>query len=177
MRNASLIAVLAAAFLTAGLTGCQKSGDDAAEKPATAETSEKKAAQTAKAPAAAEDAPAKAAAPVEQTYRVKITPGDASAGNVATSVVEVTPAAGYKMNLDFPSRLALQPLTGAKADKTEFGKDDCQLTEQALRFEVPFTPEAAGKLAVSAMADFSVCNESACKLIRDEKLAWEVAVR
>ncbi len=157
-----------------GLTvGCDKP----AEK--TPATSEAAPVAAEKAPtAAAEKAPTPAPAPAAaQTYKIKITPGDAEAGKQATSVIEVTPMPGYKMNKDFPSKLAVAPADGVTLAKTAFENDDAQLTEEALRFEVPFTAAAAGKLDLAGSADFSVCNENACKLIRDEKLAWQIAVR
>jgi hypothetical protein len=66
---------------------------------------------------------------------------------------------------------------GVDTPKTEYSKSDAEVTEEVLRFKVAFTAIKAGKVNLNGSADFSVCNESACKLIRDEKLAWEVAVR
>lgn len=151
--------------------GCNKPAEDAA--PETETTS--KAAEAAPAPAEAK--PADTPAPAAKNYVVKITPGDAQAGQPAKSVIEVTPTAGYKMNLDFPSRLALDTPTGATLGKTELGQGDVEITEAALRFTVDYTPDEAGKLDLAGAADFSVCNENACKLVRDEKVAWQVAVK
>ena len=108
---------------------------------------------------------------------MRIVPGDATAGRSSTSVVEVTPSTGYKINLQFPSRLKLEPTAGVKPAKEQLGKDDAEVTEEVLRFNVAFTPASAGKLKMGGTADFSVCNDSTCKLIRDEKLAWEVDVK
>lgn len=152
--------------------GCNKPAEDAAP-----ETETKAAAAEA---AAAEAKPAEAApapAPAAKNYVVKITPGEAQAGQPAKSVIEVTPTTGYKMNLDFPSRLALDTPAGATLGKTELGQEDVEITEAALRFTVDYTPEEAGKLDLAGAADFSVCNENACKLVRDEKVAWQVAVQ
>lgn len=113
----------------------------------------------------------------DQTYTVRILPGEAKAGQAATSVVEVTPNPGYKMNLEFPARLKLQVPPGVTAAKSELKRDDADLTEKALRFNVAFTPAEAGKVSLTGSADFSVCNDTTCKLIRDEKLAWEVSVQ
>ncbi len=112
-----------------------------------------------------------------ESYMVRIVPGDAKAGQSGTSVVEVTPSPGYKINLEFPSRLRLEPTAGVKPAKEQFGKEDAEVTEKVLRFNVAFTPASAGKLKMAGTADFSVCNDSTCKLIRDEKLAWEVDVK
>lgn len=173
MSRSNPILSVACALLVGGLAlaGCEKPAEKAPPEAKTAEA----APSTATPPPAAKKGAAPA--PVAQTYKIRITPGEAAAGQPATSVIEVTPMAGYKMNKDFPSRLALDPAEGATLTKTAFEKGDAELSEEMLRFEIPFTPAAAGKLDLSGMADFSVCNEKACKLIRDEKVAWQVAVR
>lgn len=124
-----------------------------------------------------EKAATNAAPSSDQNYTVRIVPGEAKAGQPATSVVEVLPGAGYKINLEFPVRMTLSPLKGAKAAKRELSKADAEISEKALRFNVVFTADAAGTLSLDGAADFSVCNPSTCKLIRDEKLSWEVAVK
>lgn len=173
MRHIALSHALFATACAALAWGCQKPVEEPPAGPAPA--AEAPAAAPAEAPAAAKAA--KAMPEAAQTYTIRITPGDAEAGKAATSIVEVTPAPGYKMNKDFPTRLKVEPVEGVTLARSEFEKEDIELSEEALRFEIPFTPAAAGKLDLSAAADFSVCNENACKLIRDEKLAWQVAVR
>ena len=116
-------------------------------------------------------------APTAQSYTVRIVAGDAKAGQAGKSVVEVTPAAGFHMNLEFPVRLRVTPPTGLTLGKADLSKEDAELTEAALRFSVPFTATAAGKVSLEALGDFSVCNDTTCKLIRDEKLAWDVDVK
>lgn len=126
--------------------------------------------------AAASAAPA-SAAPAAAEYSVRIVPGDAKAGEAGTSIVEVTPAAGFKMNLEFPSRAKNLACAGGTVAQAEVTPGEGDVTEQVLRFKVPFTAAAAGTLEINGLADFSVCNERACKLIRDEKLAWAVEVK
>ncbi|MFN3197974.1 MAG: hypothetical protein ACE366_06085 [Bradymonadia bacterium] len=180
-RTSTLTGALTQAALLGTLTltafGCQESakakGPDqtppkAADAPASPDAV-KAEAKPAEAPAAEQ-----AEAPI---YAVKIRPGDAKAGQAGTSVIEVTPAKGYKVNLEFPSRLKLSPVQGIAHTKAELGKDDAEVTEKVLRFNVGFTPSAAGKYALEGVADFSVCNDRTCRLIRGEKLTWEVAVQ
>ncbi len=133
-------------------------------------------AQAPAAPAVPAAAPAKAPEP-EKTYKVRIVPGEAKAGVETKSIIEVTPLPGYKMNKEFPSKLRMGKAEGVSTPKTEYGRADAEVTEKILRFKVAFTAAEAGKVNLNGSADFSVCNENACKLIRDEKLAWEVAVR
>ena len=128
-------------------------------------------------PAAPTSAALATQAATAQSYTVRIVAGDAKAGQAGKSVVEVTPAAGFHMNLEFPVRLRVTPPTGLTLGKADLSKEDAELTEAALRFSVPFTATAAGKVSLEALGDFSVCNDTTCKLIRDEKLAWDVDVK
>ncbi|MCA9559149.1 MAG: hypothetical protein KC583_11385 [Myxococcales bacterium] len=152
-------------FSLVALLACQK-------QPA-ADQGAPEGAKKAAAPAAPKAAPSAA----NDAYTVRIVPGEAKAGAPAQSVIEVTPGPGYKVNLEFPVKLTFTPPEGVAAEKKSFGKGDAEITEKALRFNVPFTPAAVGTVSLSGTADFSVCNDNTCKLIRDEKLAWEVAVK
>ena len=118
-----------------------------------------------------------AAPAAAQPYTVRIVPGDASAGKGATSVIEVSPAAGYHMNKEFPARLRVTPPTGVTVAKPDLSKEDAELNETMLRFSVAFNAAAAGKVTLAGLGDFSVCNDTTCKLIRDEKLSWDVDVK
>lgn len=132
----------------------------------------------AKSAAAAQAAPASKAATAEPQYTVRIIPGDATAGAEAKSVVEVTPKPGYKMNKDFPAQMKqIKGPDGVTLAKDTLSVGDAELSEKMLRFTVPFTAAKAGQVDLAGLCDFSVCNERACKLIRDEKVAWQVAVK
>jgi hypothetical protein len=125
-------------------------------------------------------APAPAPKPVEaapQPYMVRIVPGSGAAGQAVNSVIEVSPAAGFHINQEFPVKLKLLKTDGVDMAKKELGKEDAEINEKALRFTVRFTPKAPGKVALTGTADFSVCNDTTCKLIRDEQLSWEVDVK
>lgn len=159
----------AAAFTLATTLACQ--GAPEAAKPAAAATP----AVATPAPSAA---PTVAASPsAAAPYTVHIAPGAAVAGQPATSVIEVRPAAGFHMNLEFPARLRVSPPAGVTVTKPDLTKDDAELTEAHLRFSVAFNAAAAGKATLAGLGDFSVCNDTTCKLIRDEKLSWDVDVK
>ena len=117
-------------------------------------------------------------ATVDAQYTVRIIPGAAAAGAAATSVVEVKPTPGYKMNTEFPVQIkGLSAPDGVTLPKQTLASADAELSEKVLRFTVPFTAAKAGQIDLAGLADFSVCNERACKLIRDEKVAWQVTVK
>ncbi len=123
------------------------------------------------------EAVARPAAAGASAYTVRIVPGEATAGQPATSVIEVSPAPGFKINQEFPAKLKLSKTEGVAPVKTELGLDDAEISDKSLRFSVRFTPANAGKVALAGAADFSVCNDTTCKLIRDEQLSWEVQVK
>jgi hypothetical protein len=173
------IALFAAALLT---TACQKpepapTTPAAEQKPApaaqpvakapTSETAQAVTAGVAKGDKKGE------AAPKSINHVVRVIPGDAKVGQEATSIIEITPNAGYKMNIEFPVRVSLTKKDGIKA-KPNYGLPDAELTEKVLRFKVPYTAEKAGTIEVEGLADFSVCNPQACKLVRGEQIAWSI---
>lgn len=122
-------------------------------------------------------AASQAAAPASQPYTVRIVPGEATAGKPATSVIEVRPAEGFHVNLEFPARLRVTPPAGVTVARPDLSKADAELTADVLRFSVGFSAATAGKVTLAGLGDFSVCNDSTCKLIRDEKLSWDVQVK
>ena len=149
---------------------CQGAPEAAKPGPATA--------SPAASGAASQATPAnKPTTPAPQPYTVRIVPGDASAGKAATSVIEVRPAQGFHMNQEFPTRLRVTPPVGVTVARPELTKSDAEVTDELLRFSVGFNAAAAGKVTLAGLGDFSVCNDSTCKLIRDEKLSWDVDVK
>ena len=113
----------------------------------------------------------------ESPFKIQYTQTAASKGEASKTAVTVIPLDGYKMNKDFPNSLTLNPAAEAKITKTKFSPADAQLTEQALTFGIDFTPASSGPTQFSGTANFSVCNESTCKLFRGEKLAWTVPTK
>jgi hypothetical protein len=159
-----------AACVFATSFACQ--GTPEARKP------EAPATQPAAASAKPSIAPASAAAvPQAAPYTIHIAAGNAAAGKPATSVIEVRPATGFHMNLEFPARLRVSPAAGVTVTKADLAKEDAELTNELLRFSVAFSAAAAGKVTLAGLGDFSVCNDTTCKLIRDEKLSWDVDVK
>ena len=116
-------------------------------------------------------------APAAAEYTVRVLPAEAKAGEDAKSIIEVTAAPGFHMNAEFPSRVKDLSCTGGTLAKAELGPEDAEVTQEALRFSVPFKADAAGKVDLAGAASFSVCNDRTCKLIRDEKVAWAVEVK
>ncbi|MSP73730.1 MAG: hypothetical protein EXR76_16475 [Myxococcales bacterium] len=162
MRQTAVFVLLS----SAAALGCQSTSK--ASEP----TARPAAAPAVTAPVSAASVPAPAA-----PYTVRIVPGDAAVAKPATSLIEVTPGPGFHMNKDFPTRLRLTAAPGVTLGKNELLKEDAELSDEQLRFSVAFTATTAGQTTLSALGDFSICNDTTCKLIRDEKLAWDVDVK
>mgnify|MGYP001270516155 CR=1 FL=1 len=148
------------------------SSDKAGKAVKTTET-----AQPATAAKTAEVAKAKKKTFAELPFKIQYTQTAASKGEASKTAVTVIPLDGYKMNKDFPNSLNLNPATDAQLAKTKYSPADARLTDQALTFGIDFTPAAVGSTQFSGTANFSVCNESTCKLFRGEKLAWTVPTK
>src|SRR5436190_24207312 len=80
-------------------------------------------------------------------FTINVPATTAKAGTPATARVEVKPAAGWHINLEFPTTLTLKPVAGVELAKPKLGKKDAGVVvgEQEARFDVPFTPREAGK--------------------------------
>ncbi|MEE2789179.1 MAG: hypothetical protein VX589_17720 [Myxococcota bacterium] len=113
-----------------------------------------------------------AARPFKITY-VK-TP--ASVGKASKTTIELTPLAGYKMNTDFPTMMKIAANVGATAPTETISPAKEAITEAKISLAVDITPSKTGALPIQGTADFSVCNESTCKLFRKEQIAWQLDV-
>lgn len=166
--------VFAAALLSLSAVACKAPAETPTAAPATGASATSPASETSKA-VALPNAPESAAEPA--SFVVRVLPAEAKAGTETTAVVEVMPNPGFKMNVDFPARLRITEPGDANPAKAELTKDDAELSEKALKFKVAYTANKAGKATLAGLADFSVCNETACRLIRGEKVAWSVDVQ
>lgn len=110
----------------------------------------------------------------DSNFTLTVKPESSKVNTASSAVIEVLPQTGYKMNLDFPARLKITEPGVIQVDKAELSQEDAQLTEEGLRFTVHYTAPTAGEAHISGLADFSVCNDNACKLVRGEEVQWKV---
>ncbi len=110
-------------------------------------------------------------------YSLEFKPGTLKKGEPGNALLKVTPGAGFKMNKEFPVKLKLKPGTDWKVAKEELKVADVKLNESALEFPLSLTPNVSGRVKLEALADFSVCNDQSCKLIRGLELSWGLQVQ
>ena len=133
------------------------------------------AAPAAQPPKPAEPAPAAqpAAPPSERvddpTFELAAKPaGPYAPGKLASFAVSLKPRGEYHINQDFPMSVTLEPSAGLEFPKPRLGKPEAaEFGEKLARFDVPFTPKAAGAHKVEAKVKFAVCTPENC--VPDER--------
>ncbi len=100
----------------------------------------------------------------DPTYELRATAGGPyTAGEAGTFQIQLTPRGDYHVNQDFPIEIALSGPDGMTLPTASLGNSDAaELTEERARFDVGFTPAAAGEQTVTAEVDFAVCTPQAC---------------
>lgn len=151
MRSASIGIIL---LLASSLLGCSTTSS-------TASTEE------ADGTAAAPEAPA------GEPYRMEVkAPATSKVGVEATTEVVVTPGAGYKINVDYPAKLVLQPAPeGTKLAAQTVTKEQMQVDKTRLFVPVRFTADAPGEKRFEGELRFSVCTPQFCKM-PSERVSW-----
>jgi hypothetical protein len=87
----------------------------------------------------------------------------ASAGTESVARLVVHPGPGYKMNLEFPTKLTLEPPAGVTLAKTVLEPADAEsFSEKGLAFAVKMSATSAGDYTIPATLKFAVCTEATC---------------
>jgi hypothetical protein len=109
-------------------------------------------------------------------YHVKATPDEVKAGEEARVVVELSPGSGYKWNDEYPTKFSLTAPEGLTLGKEAFSakKKEVEISTRAASISVPVTFKEAGSLAIKFKGSFSVCNETSCKIMRNEEFSVKV---
>ena len=105
----------------------------------------------------------------EALHEVKATPGQAVAGGKGQVSVTLAAKNGWKLNAEAPMSLKLTPGAGVTVDKPKLGRKDLASNDgHAARFDVPFAASEAGQKSIDAEAAYVICQESACKQIKEK---------
>jgi hypothetical protein len=112
-------------------------------------------------------------------YSVQISPAEVPASTEASVVVAIVPASGWKWNAEYPAKFKLSSADGVKLGKSEFStrSGDVQADKDATRLSVPGVVAGAGAHSIDVTGSFSVCNETSCKIMRDEKFTLALTGR
>ncbi len=148
-------------LLAAALLGC---GEDA-PSPSTGTGSAPTPTTTAVTPPLPPPAPPPPAGPSATTSTYALVSSGAPsyrAGEVGQFAIELTGREGWHVNMEYPTSVQLEgeglTFPNARLEREQAA----QYAEERVRFDVPFTPAAAGERTVTARVQFAMCNPSNC---------------
>ncbi|NVB42262.1 hypothetical protein G6O69_30845 [Pseudenhygromyxa sp. WMMC2535] len=117
------------------------------------------------------------ASPEDKAYTLQIEPSEGKVGEEGQVSIRVIPAETWHMNLEYPTKLQVEPPAGVTVAKAKLGKDDAvELDEENCEFALSFTPSEAGDKTFTGEFKFAVCQDEACAP-KTEKLEFTVAVK
>jgi hypothetical protein len=94
--------------------------------------------------------------------------GPYSNGQLGQFAITLTPRGEYHVNQEYPIRVEIEGPDAVGLAKSELERADAaEFGEERARFDVPFTPSAAGEHPVRAKIEFAVCTEENC--VPDER--------
>lgn len=105
----------------------------------------------------------------EPNFELRLTAGGPyTAGTAGTFGIALTPSEGWHVNQEYPMRIELTAPAGVGLAKNELERTDAaEYADERARFDVAFTPTAAGEHRVLAKVDFAVCTPQNC--VPDER--------
>jgi hypothetical protein len=110
----------------------------------------------------------------DDSYAISKTDASLTAGTQGKASVTISAKKGWHLNAEAPLTLKLVPSSRVAVDKAKLGRGDLALSnETTARFDIGLTVSEPGKTAVEAEAGFVLCQESACRPIK-EKLTLAV---
>jgi hypothetical protein len=103
-----------------------------------------------------------------ELHEVTPAPAKATVGTPGKASVTLAAKNGWKLNAEAPISLKLVPADGLTVDKAKFSRGDLALsTKEQARFDVGFQASAPGAKTIACEASFVICQESACKPIKE----------
>ncbi len=115
----------------------------------------------------------------DDSYTVTVdAPDSVAAGGEGTVRVSVVPKKGWKMNHEFPTKLAVTAPAGVTVtNKAEQKVADAErFDDSGAVFAVKFKASEAGSKSFAAKFKFAVCTDATCDP-KKEQLAWVVNVQ
>ncbi|GAB4523955.1 MAG: hypothetical protein Tsb0020_42230 [Haliangiales bacterium] len=115
----------------------------------------------------------------DDSYTVTVdAPDSVAAGGEGTVRVSVVPKKGWKMNHEFPTKLAVTAPAGVTVtNKAEQRVADAErFDDSGAVFAVKFKASEAGSKSFAAKFKFAVCTDATCDP-KKEQLAWVVDVK
>lgn len=113
----------------------------------------------------------------EALYEITKTDVKVAVGGTVTSSLTIKVKGGWHVNGEAPISIALTPPSGLSVKKAKLTRADLAAsTSDSARFDIPVSATEPGKKTINAEAHFVICQEQACKPVKETlALAVEVA--
>ena len=112
----------------------------------------------------------------DSLYEIKKTEPKIAVGATGTASLTITAKGGWHVNAEAPITVALTAPAGVTVQKAKLTRADlAQSTQESARFDIPVSATEAGKKTINAEARFVLCQEQACKPVK-ETLALAVDI-
>jgi len=101
-------------------------------------------------------------------YEIKKTEPKVAVGATATASLTITAKSGWHVNAEAPITVALTPPAGVTLQKAKLTRADLASSSlESARFDIPVSATEAGKKTINAEARFVLCQEQACKPVKE----------
>jgi hypothetical protein len=130
--------------------------------------------------AALNEGTAKEAAPADakaDTYTIVAPALELGVGSPGMLTLEVKPAPGHKINEEFPWKATLSAPPGVMLTSAELPSEQWTISKESATTKSPLTASQAVDGEIKAKLNFSVCDDSACQIIRDKEVTIKVAAK
>jgi hypothetical protein len=117
-----------------------------------------------------------AARAAESLYEITKVEPKVAVGTTGTASLTIKVKGGWHVNDEAPISLALTPPPGVTVKKAKLTRADLAASsKESARFDIPVSATEAGKKTIGAEAHFVLCEEQACKPVKETvTLAIEV---
>lgn len=99
-----------------------------------------------------------------------------SVGEASDVTLSIKAADGLEINHEFPWSIEFSDADELELEQTTFAGGALQLGERSAEIPLKMAPNSPGEHTLEAVGNFSVCNDTQCYVIRDQKLAFNIEV-
>ncbi len=104
----------------------------------------------------------------DSLYEIKKTEPKVAVGTTGTASLTITTKGGWHVNAEAPISVALTAPAGVSVPKAKLSRADLAASsETSARFDIALSAIEAGKKTISAEARFVLCQEQACKPVKE----------
>ena len=110
-------------------------------------------------------------------YSMRVDDGSVDVDSESRVELRVLPGDDLKVNLDYPWAIEFDETDGVSLGATRLRIGDLDLDEERAIIPVDVTATEAGRHTLTGKADFSVCNDDICEILRGEPVEIVVEAR